>query len=273
MKIYFLILLLILNKIYSQFPPHNSDESKVPPYLLPDPLISAKGKPVTSIMEWEKSRRPYILKLFNDNIYGKVPGRPGDIHFQTTDVDSFALNGKAIKKQILIYFLEEDKSLCMNLLLYLPKNKYPVSVFICLNFLGNHTISNDKSIKIARHWKTRNFRGISDTTDPETLRGVDTSSWPLEEIISKGYGIATAHYEDLEQDNTEGWKQGIRSALKDILKIEPEEWGAISVWAWEYSRIQDYLESDHLVNSKRTIIVGHSRLGKTALWADRKSVV
>jgi hypothetical protein len=240
MKIYFLLLLMILFNsptLFSQFPPHNNEESKVPAYTLPDPLVSSKGKRITSVREWENKQRPYILQLFKDNVYGQMPGKPRGLHFKTIAVDSSALSGKAVKKEIIIYFAESDSAPHMNVLLYLPKKNYPVAVFAGLNFLGNDTINSD------------------------------TSSWPIEQIISNGYGVATAHYEDLEKDNREGWKHGIRSSLKNELKTDPASWGAISVWAWGLSRMQDYLETDPQVNSKGTIVFGHSRLGKTALWA------
>lgn len=229
MKSYFLSFLsaiLCYSISFAQASSTNYDESKVPPYTLPDPLISPEGKSISTVRQWEKKQRPYILKLFTDHVYGKIPGRPAGMHFKVTGTDTTVLNGTAIRKQVTIYFLAGDNAPSMNLLLYLPKANHPVAVFAGMNFEA-----------------------------------------PLEEMIRKGYGVAIARNDDLEPDDKAGWKKGIRSTMKDALHIATGDWSAISAWAWGMSRMQDYLETDTAVDAKRTILIGHSRLGKTALWA------
>ncbi len=262
------IIAVILNYGFScaQAPPANYDETAVPPYSLPDPLISAGGKAVTSVKDWERRQRPYILKLFTDHVYGQIPAKPAGMHFRLTETDSAALNGKAIRKQVTIYFAEGENAPSMDVLLYLPKTNKPAAVFAGLNFNGNHTIAADKAIKPARHLKKKDQQ-MTDSEAIESSRGASASRWPLEEIIDRGYGIATAHYYDLEPDDKEGWKQGIRTTMSEALHIAPDAWSAIGAWSWGLSRIQDYLEYDAAVDAKRTILIGHSRLGKTALWA------
>ena len=262
----FVVVVFSYGLSFAQGPPTNYDESAIPPYTLPNPLISPTGKAVTTVKEWERKQRPYILKLFTDNVYGKIPGKPEGMHVKVTETDSAALNGKAIRKQVTIYFAAGEDAPSMDLLLYLPKINKPVAVFAGLNFNGNHTIAADKAIKPARHLKKKDQQ----TTDSEAIessRGSSASRWPLEEIINKGYGVATAHYYDLEPDDKDGWKQGIRTTMKDALLIATDAWSAIGAWSWGLSRIQDYLETDAAVDAKRTILIGHSRLGKTALWA------
>ncbi|MCO5236045.1 MAG: hypothetical protein M9933_07215 [Chitinophagaceae bacterium] len=253
----------------AQTPPAtNYDETQVPSYILPDPLISTIGKPITTGKEWEAHQRPHILILFTDYVYGKVPGKPAGLHFKVTESDANALNGKATRKQVTIYFAEGDDAPFMDVLLYLPKTNHPVTVFTGLNFNGNHTIASDRAIKPARFFKKKaDQTSLTDAEAIEASRGSSASRWPLEEIIGKGYGIATAHYYDLEPDHKDGWKTGIRTTMKDRLHISPEEWSAIGAWAWGLSRIEDYLETDPAVDAKKTILIGHSRLGKTSLWA------
>src|ERR1700730_17997201 len=77
----------------------NDDESKVPPYTLPDPLQLTDGKRITTSAEWMQQQRPKMLQLFADNVYGRMPGKPKDLRFVVNTVDSFALEGKAVRKQ------------------------------------------------------------------------------------------------------------------------------------------------------------------------------
>lgn len=243
---------------HAQPPATNYDESKIPAYTLPDLLLTDKGKRITTAAEWEQSRRPHILKMFTENVYGPIPARTSALHFKVIETDSTALGNTAIRKQVRIYFLEGENGPFMNVLLYLPKTKKSVPVFVGLNFNGNHTVNGDKAIIPAQYQKG---------PDAETERGNQSGRWQAEMIVSRGYGIATAHYFDLEPDDKEGWKRGIRSSLAKALNRKPEEWSAIGAWSWGLSRIQDYLETDPAVNAQKTILIGHSRLGKTALWA------
>ncbi|MBL7734787.1 MAG: hypothetical protein JNL51_04965 [Chitinophagaceae bacterium] len=267
----FLLLAVILNsagvKAQRRPVPTNYDESKIPPYTLPDPLLSINGKKISSAKEWEKKQRPYVLALFTEHVYGRIPGKPQGMHFELTDIDNAALNGTAIRKQVTAYFGEGPDAPSMNILLYLPKNSPKAPVFVGLNFKGNHRVNADKGILISRHWKKETPDDIPTLASQEALRGTTASRWEIEEAIKRGYGVATVHYEDIEVDDKDGWKQGFRTTLKDRLHIQPESWSAISVWAWALSRIQDYLETDPAVDATKTIVIGHSRLGKTALWA------
>jgi hypothetical protein len=77
----------------------NYDESKVPPYTLPDPLILPNGKRITTAEQWTQQQRPAMLKLFAENVYGRMPGKPEQMHFIVNSIDSSALGGKAIRKQ------------------------------------------------------------------------------------------------------------------------------------------------------------------------------
>jgi hypothetical protein len=96
---------------------------------------------------------------------------------------------------------------------------------------------------------------------------MQASRWPAEDLIKNGFALVTAYYGDLEPDHKDGWKTGIRTTLKEDLKIKEEEWGAIGAWAWGLSRMMDYLVTEPAINARQVALTGHSRLGKAALWA------
>lgn len=239
----------------------NTDEAKVGRYTLPPLLQTDDGKLIKTPLEWEILQRPRILQLFEQNVYGRYPDELNDIHYKTIGVAN-ALNGKAVRKEVTIFFTSGDSGPSMTVLLYLPKRaKEKVPVFVGLNFQGNHTIQKDTGITVTEHWKSLH---------PAVLffeRGQQEKRWPVEEVIAAGYGVATAWYEDLEPDQPEGWRTGIRTSLQQELNIKPEEWGAIGAWAWGLSRMMDYLETDTQVLATQVVLTGHSRLGKAALWA------
>jgi hypothetical protein len=209
-----------------------------------------------------------VLQLFKEHVYGKLPAKPKGLHFQVNSVDE-ALDGKAIRKQITIFFTNAVNAPGMEVLLYLPKGaKKPVPVFAGLNFYGNHTVNADPGIMLSTRWQRNTTdSNVVNNRATEAARGISGKSWEIEEIVGSGYGVATAYCGDLEPDHNEGWKTGIRTTLKSELGIREDEWGAIGAWAWGLSRMLDYLQTDKDVNAKQVAITGHSRLGKASLWA------
>lgn len=251
---------------FSQFPSDtiNLTESRVVPYTLPDPLQMADGKTVKNAKQWTDIQRPYIYHLFEENVYGRYPRREVPIHYRIRESDRHALGGTAIRKQVRIFLKPGDTTVYMDVLLYLPgKAKKPVPVFAGLNFDGNATIIDDPAVFLSDRPAFPDYK----TPDTDSSRGTNSSRWPVKDILANGMGVVTACYSDLEEDRPEGWKTGIRTTLQDVLKIAPQEWGAIGAWAWGLSRIMDYLEKDKDINAKQVAVIGHSRLGKTALWA------
>lgn len=250
----------------------NYDESKVPKYTLPDPLIMADGSRVANAKTWQMKRRKEILGLFQTHVYGRSPKRPTDMTFEITSVDRSALSGTATRKEVRISFTPNKSGPTMDLLVYLPNEaKKPVPAFLGLNFQGNQSIHSDPHITLSKRWM-RSAPGASvvDHRATEASRGERASRWPLEKVLRHGYALATVYYGDLEPDFPEGWKLGIRAALSKAgtnATLAADEWGAISAWAWGLSRALDYLETDKQIDARRVAVIGHSRLGKTALWA------
>ncbi|MFD1145014.1 acetylxylan esterase [Larkinella insperata] len=247
----------------------NYEEDKVPAYTLPDPLTTLAGKRVTTARQWENERRPELLRQFASEVYGKTPTRRLATRYVVKSVDSSALGGTAIRKQISIVWTEFPNLPSLDLLLYIPRNTSGrPPVFVGLNYMGNHSVSSEPGITLANSWlPNRKDDKVVNNRATEAARGIQQSRWPLDLIISKGYSVVTAHYGDLEPDHAEGWKNGIRSVLDPPTDARTDRWQAIGVWAWGMSRMLDYLETDPSVDARRAIAIGHSRQGKAALWA------
>jgi hypothetical protein len=243
----------------------NYDEAKVPAYKLPDPLVFNDGSKVQNKKQWDK-RRTEIFKIFENEVYGVAPEWDGELITSELLSDMNALNDKAIRKEIKITLKRGNKELTMLMLLYLPKSSDPVPVFLGYNFGGNHTVTGEPGISITTSWVRNNTEAkIADNKAGESGRGRDASSWQVNEIISRGYGLATIYYGDVDPDFDDGFKNGVHG----LYDSEPDEtsWGSIAAWAWGLSRALDYLEKVPQIDAGKVILMGHSRLGKAALWA------
>ncbi len=247
------------------------DESKVPSYVLPDPLNCLDGSGVSGPEEWANRRRPEILRLFEEHVYGKAPGRPEKLWFDETSVDRNALDGRATRKEITVSFAGDGDEHQMSILLYLPNSADgPSPMFVGLNFFGNHSITDETEVTLSTEWMREDERHhIVGNRATEASRGKASSRWPVAEIIERGYGLATIYCGDLDPDFYDGFSDGVHPLFYREGQTEPEpgEWGTIAAWAWGLSRAMDYFETDEGVDHTRTAVMGHSRLGKTSLWA------
>ena len=252
----------------------NYDEQKVPAYKLPDPLIAEHGKGITSAEAWQNQRRQEIIDRCEQEVYGKTPTRRLVPQYFVTEDWTPALDGKAVRKQLTIQFDENGSSATINVVLYRPANKKDASpIFVGLNFLGNQSIHADREIHLCENWTIGGKEeGIAEHQATAASRGIKASRWPLEEIIARGYAVATAHCGDLDPDFDDGFKNGIHPLFADSHQEaqEKDAWGTIGAWSWGLSRILDYFERDPTIDQTRAAVIGHSRLGKTALWAGAK---
>ncbi len=234
----------------------NYDESKVPAYELPELLQLNDGTPVKDAATWNEKRRGEVLELFRSEVYGRRPGRPKALRFEVTKKDEEALGGKARRREVRIHFTSKENGPSMNMLLYLPaKAKGPTPAFLGLNFIGNPTVSNDPGITLRKR-------------DKNSDRGMKTGRWQADMVIDRGYALATIWYGDIEPDDKRNaFSQGIHKVYGPANKIPPDGWGSIAAWGWGLSRALDYFETIGEIDHKRVAVIGHSRLGKTSLWA------
>jgi hypothetical protein len=244
MKELIISLLLIAFTIKAKAQDHNQanyDEALVPAYILPNVLKTLSNEIVENKTTWEKVRRPEILKLFHDNIYGQMPTTYSSIKYTVTNQDATAMGGRAKLKQVLIEVFNNNKSVKINLILFVPNAvKKPVPAFLLINNRGK------------------------ENTDP--TRATKSEFWPAEMVIDSGYAIAAIHVSDMAPDDKVNYVNGTLDLFPNQLTAD-NGMKAIGAWAWGASRVMDYFEKDKDIDAKKVAIVGHSRGGKASLWA------
>lgn len=234
-------LFLILLSCFVNVQAQQYDESKVPVYTLPDPLITGDNRPVKDVRTWETTRRPEILRLFEDNIYGQMPRDFDSIRFTLLKEDPKAMDGKARLKETRITVYRAGRKVSIDLLLFVPNNaQHPVPAFLLINNRGK------------------------DNTDPD--RKKKSPFWPAEMAIDSGFAIAAFHVSDLAPDDKTNYIHGVLQLYPEQLQMD-NGMKAIGAWAWGAGRVMDYFITEPLVNAKKIAVVGHSRGGKAALWA------
>jgi hypothetical protein len=221
----------------------NYDEAKVKPYTLPDVLRLANGQPVRDADTWVKQRRPEILKLFQTEIFGRIPDHAPTVKWEVTATEPDALNGKATRKQIVGTMGDRPDGPRMPLTLYLPaKATGPVPVILTITFGGG---------------------------GGKGFKGPGSGNPIMAEILGRGWAFATIGYGDIQPDRPNTFKDGVTGLTLKPGQTAPaaDEWGAVSAWAWGISRVVDYFATDPALDARCIGIQGHSRLGRTVLWA------
>src|SRR5262245_5182386 len=146
----------------AQRPETNEDESRVRPYTLPDPLKMQDGRVVRTPADWRDHRRPEIVRLYEETVYGRSPGRPPGLAFAVQETDPRALGGLATRRQVRVRLDGTDTGPGFDLLLYVPDAApRPVPAFLGLTFHGNHSIHPDPAVRLASYW-VANGPGVVD---------------------------------------------------------------------------------------------------------------
>lgn len=253
----------------------NFYEEKVPPYKLPDVLKMQDGRPVTSAAMWQNERRPEILKLYRSELYGRVPDTAPKVRWEVTSTAPGAMNGTAIQKRLVGHMGEGPDAADMNVNMFLPASATgPVPAILTITFGGGPAGGRGGARGGPATGPATQARGSATAPAIAGARGArgvgaPPSGDPIADILARGWGYATIGYGDIEGDT---YNTSITRARKLALKPgqtkpAPDEWGTVSAWAWGLSRIMDYFETDPAIDAKRVGIQGHSRLGRTVLWA------
>ena len=251
----------VISKVQGPDLSSNYNPKAIPEFTLPDPLVMQDGTPVTTAEQWYRQRRPELVEIFTTEMYGRAPGKP-EMSFEVIEEAAPALDGKAIRHEVRISYARKKY---IHLLVYTPADaQEPVPTFLGVNFKGNITICDDPGIHDVPEALKKAY-GVY----PELPRGSSAGRWPVADIVARGYGVATYHCSDVDPDYYDGGRNGAIGLIYEEGQNypEPDQWGSIAQWAWGLSRCLDYLETYDKVNAQKVAVLGHSRMGKTALWA------
>ena len=229
---------------------------------LPDPLIAFDGTRVTTKDQWVTQRRPELKALFEHYMYGTAPPAPATVVTKVDREDRASFGGKATTKEVTIDFGPPGTPK-IHLLIVAPdarngRGKAPV--FVGLNFYGNHAVLKDPAVALPTGWVPARSPGAKNERATDAGRGAQLDVWRAEELVARGYALATFYCGDIAPDHP-GRADGVFPHYPGY------DWGAIAAWAWGLSRAADYLATDPDIDAKRMAVIGHSRLGKAALLA------
>lgn len=248
--------------------PANYDEAKIPPYELPAGLVCQDGAPVKTAQAWREKRRAEVLELFREHVYGRSPAPRPDQRFEVEAVDAQAVHGLAVRKTVRVHFGATPEHGSMKFIVYLPAAaRAPVPIFVGMHLFK---YEDDPPQPGAPLFPASNDSGMPNPPpldDPalQNLPGHKT----IEAILARGYGLASINAEEVAPDDAKRYEANVIGRFRPLGQSArtANDWGAIGAWAWSMSRALDYFETDPDVDVRRVIAIGHSRMGKTALWA------
>lgn len=250
---------------YDYFNNANYDEALVPEYVLPDMMMCLDGTRVGDRQTWESKRRPELLRLFTTYMYGRQPLPDSTFSFERQGADRIIMKGRAVRRDIMLHLTGDGPDVLLTLVW-----------------------ANDKARKKGRS----GGRGNAESSRRKTIMGLSfipndsiltlradgtrpkgAEAWQVDSVLSHGYALATFCYTDAEGDKARDHFRSSRLHRHFYSKGQtyplPDEWGAVACWAWTASRALDALTAvaADVVDINNVSIMGHSRLGKTALWA------
>jgi len=202
---------------------------------------------VADIPAWNAlGDRDATVAFFAEHVYGvRSVETPPHLAFSAEEPDAVMMGGAAVRKRVRITY----------------GGSYGTNSFVVLAFVPTKPARPAPAFLLIcnRHPDTR--------LDP-TRRQKD-GFWPAEEIVRRGYAAIAFYNGDVAPDRSTGNTQGVFACFEDVEEeYRPlNRWGTLSAWAWAASRVMDWIETEPAIDARHVAVVGHSRGGKTALWA------
>lgn len=208
-------------------------------------LIPAKGFS-SGIPTWDAlGDRAAGVRFFAEHQFGVRPvERPPFLEFSAAEPDAVMMDGTAIRKRTRITYGGRYGTNSFVVTAFVPKSDQPAPAFLLI--CNRNPLQN---------------------IDPSRQNKSDF--WPAEEIVRRGFAAIAFYNGDLAPDLNTGNTDGAFACFADVRSSRRplNDWGTISVWAWGASRVMDWIETEPSLDPKRVAVIGHSRGGKTSLWA------
>lgn len=197
----------------------------------PEILVMNDGTKVTE-ENWSE-RRKELISLLEKYSYGKTPKIPVKVWGETISSNELFYAGKVYREKVKIFIETEKGVFSFPIEIFVPNKEEKPPVFLHLAF-----------------------------------RPVPDRYIPVEEITDAGYALVVLCYTDVVNDNLGGdFTDGLAAYFGTTLERGDEEWGKIGMWAYAASRVLDYMIAERTdMDTSKVAVMGHSRLGKTALW-------
>ena len=231
---------------------------------------SFSNRQINDVSTWEQVRKPELIDYYENYVFGKRPSFNPSVSYSVLSVDTISIGGVAMEHtEIQADFKYRGRKMKSYYAKFLPLNIKDPIVFVGLNFFGNSTLDTLSTLTHSKHFVMKNAvvktKGHRVT---EESRGTKAYRWPLDLIVGSECGLITAHYADFDPDVYNGFIDGVHGLAEGRVHLRKRnEWGSISAWAWGLSELQTYLELQPETKNSKTAVIGHSRLGKAALWA------
>lgn len=197
---------------------------------LPDVLTFLDGSKVSSD-RWSE-RRQELLRILAEEEYGKLYEPPKSIDFEIVETEENYCAGKVVLNKIMLTVELDSGSYSFPFYAAIPKAVRPCPAFVHINFFEPYP----------------------------------NKYMPVEEVCDNGFAVFSFCYKDVTSDEDD-FAHGLAGVMYQGRERTPTSPGKISIWAWAAMRIMDYIQTLECVDLKNVAVVGHSRLGKTALVA------
>jgi hypothetical protein len=233
----------------------NVDESKVPPYALPDPLLFKNGKRVNDAEAWWKLRRPEIVEEFDREVFGRGPKTTPRVNWELTSSTKEEKYGVSV--------------ITKNLLGHVDNAAYPpIKVDIELTLTTPVKAGGPVPVMMELGWSAKMSEGLrSHFTAEQWAEFIGKGPSWQQQVLARGWGYATLIPTSVQTDKGDGLTEGIIGLVNHGQPRTLDDWGALRAWAWGASRALDYFETDKAVDANKVGIEGLSRYGKAALVA------
>jgi (4-O-methyl)-D-glucuronate---lignin esterase len=227
----------------------NYDPAKANPYPdWPDVLKTKSGRKVTTAEQWWNERRPEIVRDFEREVYGAVPGDVPRVAWTVAETVETTVGGRPVVARRVVGHVDNTAhpaiAVDIRMAVVVPAGaKASVPVLI---MFGQGTMPGEPVFR---------FPGAPEPSAPPST----------EQLVAAGWGYVSLATASIQADNGAGLTEGIIGLTNKGRRRTPGQWGALRAWAWGAARALDYLETLPAVDAGSVGIEGVSRYGKAAL--------